>query len=263
MEIPYSTREAVVMTQYRLNTRQQAIMDILVRDGEVKLADLKEKFEVAEMTLRRDLEKLERMGTVRRTFGGAILIGKDTSLQDRTGVFTQEKIRIGALAARRIQPGDSVFIDGGSTTLQVARHIPAGYHVTIVTNAMNVAMELLNKNITTIVTGGSLLEKTASLVGPVAIDMISKMAFHRVFLGTTGFTTEHGFSNSNMYEAEIKRTAIDRASEVNIVMDHTKWGIKELFSFASLEDVHNIITDRTPEPSLAVDLTDASKLILK
>jgi DeoR family fructose operon transcriptional repressor len=250
------------MTPYTLNARQQEIMEMLNRDGEVKISELKEKFTVAEMTLRRDLEKLEITGSVRRTFGGAILIGKDVALQDRTGVHTLEKMRIGKMAAKRIQPGDSVFIDGGSTTLQVARYIPAGYNVTIVTNAINVAAELINKQITTIVTGGTLLEKTASLVGPIAVDTISRMAFDRVFLGTTGFSLEHGFSNSNVYEAEIKGIAIQRASDVNIVMDHSKWWAKELFSFAPLEAVHHIITDKPPEPRLEAILKDTSVKLL-
>ena len=95
-----------------------------------------------------------------------------------------------------------------------------------------------------------MLEATASLVGPMAVAAISNMAFDRVFLGATGIHYAHGFSNSNMYEAEIKKLAIQRAAEAVIVLDHSKFGLKELVSFAPLSMVHRICTDRMPESAL-------------
>jgi len=233
-----------------LNARQQQLLERIMLEGEVKIADLKEAFQVTEMTIRRDLEKLEEAGSVKRTFGGAIFVGKDVALQERSGILTEEKARIGRLAASLIQPGESVFIDGGTTTLQIARYLAPGMNVTVVTNAMNVAAELTGKRIPTLVTGGMLLEATNSLIGPVAVQTIAGMAFDRVFLGATGVNIEHGFSNSNIYEAEIKRMAIRQAAETNIVLDHTKFGAKVLVSFAPLSGVHRIVTDRLPEATL-------------
>ncbi|MNQ86462.1 Glucitol operon repressor [compost metagenome] len=216
-------------------------------DGEVKLAELKAMFDVTEMTLRRDMEKLEQWGHIKRTFGGAIIVGNDITLLERTGVFIEEKVRIGKLAAQRIQPGESIFLDGGSTTLQVARFIPANQNITVVTNALNIAAELQGKQISTIVIGGMLMDQTSTLVGPVATQALEKMAFNRAFIGTTGVSLKHGFSNSNMHESEIKRLAIQQASEVNVVMDHSKFGKQDLFSFASLKLVDRIITDQMPD----------------
>jgi DeoR family fructose operon transcriptional repressor len=250
--------EGKQMSQTQVNVRQQQILDRMALYGEVKLAELKETFDVTEMTLRRDLEKLEQMGFLRRTFGGAILIGKDITLLERSGVLIDEKMKIGLQAAQLIQPGDSIFIDGGSTTLQIVRYLKPNMNITVVTNALNVAAELLGKQISTIVVGGILLEKTSTLVGPLACDSLAKLAFDRVFIGTTGVTARHGFSNSNMHEAEIKRFVIEQAGEVNIVMDHTKFGIKDLFSFASFVAVDRIITDRLPEDELAQALKDES-----
>jgi DeoR family fructose operon transcriptional repressor len=246
------------MTQNQVNVRQQQILDRIALYGEVKLVELKEMFEVTEMTLRRDLEKLEQMDLLRRTFGGAILFGKDIALQERTGILTDEKMRIGLQAVQYIQPGESIFIDGGSTTLQVAKCLMPNMRITVVTNALNIAAELQAKQISTIVVGGILLEKTSTLVGPLASDSLSKLAFDRVFIGTTGATVKHGLSNSNMHEAEIKRFAIEQAAEVNIVMDHTKFGKKDLFSFAALTAINRIITDRYPEPELAQNFEEAS-----
>ncbi|SDX73990.1 DeoR/GlpR family DNA-binding transcription regulator [Paenibacillus sp. CF384] len=233
-----------------MNERQQQLLGMLENSGEVKVAGLKETFGVTEMTIRRDLEKLELAGYVKRTFGGAILASKDVALQDRSVVMTEEKNRIGRAAAALVIENDSIFIDGGTTTLYVARHLRAGMNITVVTNALNIAMELLERGITTVVTGGMALETTSTLVGPGTVEAIGKMAFDRVFLGATGITAKHGFSNSNMYEAEIKRMAIVQATEVNVVVDHTKYGAKELFSFAPLSAVHRVICDQLPEQSL-------------
>lgn len=217
-----------------------------MQDGEAKIADLKEAFAVTEMTIRRDLEKLEGTGAIRRTFGGAIYIGRDVALQERAGVMTEEKQRIGRAAAGLIRPGESVFIDGGTTTLEIARALPPGCDVTVVTNAMNIALELAPKGIPVLVTGGTLLESTLSLVGPAAAQTLSGMAFDRAFLGTTGVSPQHGFSNSNIYEAEVKKLAIRQAGETNVVLDHTKLGAKVLVSFAALGEVRRIVTDREP-----------------
>lgn len=227
--------------------RQQMILERITQEGEVKINELKDAFDVTEMTIRRDLEKLEASGAIRRIFGGAIFVGRDIALQVRAGYMTEEKQRIGRKAASLIRPGESVFIDGGTTTLQIARALPAGLDITVVTNAMNVALELAAKQIPTLVTGGTLLESTSSLVGPVAVQMLSGMAFDRVFLGATGLSAQHGFSNSNIDEAEVKRTAIRQAAETNIVLDHTKLGAKVLVSFASLARVQRIVTDREPD----------------
>jgi DeoR family fructose operon transcriptional repressor len=251
------------MRQISLNQRQQDILDRLIVKREMKLSELKEMYDVTEMTLRRDLEKLELTGTVKRIFGGAILISKDIALKNRTDVLTEEKIRIGQKAAAYITSGDSIFIDGGSTTLQIARSLKPEMNITVVTNALNIAAELQDKQIYVIVTGGVLLEDTSTLVGPIAVDLISKMAFDRAFLGTTGLTVNHGFSNSNMYEAEIKRLASQQAAETNIVMDHTKYGLQALFSFAQWSRVNRLISNELPEQELLDEALEASVEIIR
>ncbi|RXZ84098.1 DeoR/GlpR transcriptional regulator [Paenibacillaceae bacterium] len=233
-----------------LNDRQRQIVDLLQAEGEVRVTELRDSLSVTEMTIRRDLEKLEAAGIAKRTFGGAIVLGKDIALQERSGFMIDQKIRIGRHAAELILPGESVFIDSGTTTLQVARHIKPEYNITVVTNALNVAAELIGRGVTTLVTGGIMVEATSSMVGPIAAQSMTDMAFDRVFLGATGVSALHGFSNSNVNEAEIKRLAIKRAADVNIVLDHTKFGVKELFSFAPLAGINRLITDQSPADEL-------------
>lgn len=245
-----------------LNERQKQIVDLLQKSGELKTIELKEMFSVTDMTLRRDLEKLEQIGLLKRTFGGAILHTKEIALPERAIIHIEEKGVIGNIANNLIRSGESIFIDSGSTTLQIVKAIPEGAPITVVTNAIHVAVELSTKRINTVVIGGVLLETTNAMGGAIAVESISKMAFDKVFLGTTGVTPLHGFSNSNMLEAEIKRTAISRANKVYIVMDHTKFGHNALFSFAKLDEVDAIITDKQPTPEWEDSLSEANvKLI--
>ncbi|OMF34578.1 DeoR family transcriptional regulator [Paenibacillus sp. FSL H8-0548] len=240
-----------------LNARQQQMLEHFSREGELRIAALKETYQVTEMTIRRDLEKLEEAGAIKRTFGGAIFVGKDIALQERAGILTEEKAKIGRYAASLICTGESIFIDGGTTTLQLAKFLPSGMNITVVTNALNVAAELSGKQIPVLVTGGMLLEATNSLVGPIAAQSLASMAFDRAFLGATGLNIEHGFSNSNIYEAEIKQTAIRQASETNILLDHSKFGAKVLVSFVSLSGVDRIVSDQWPDESLQLACREA------
>lgn len=235
-----------------LNDRQRQIMELVERDGEIRLAGLKEHFGVTEMTLRRDLEKLESIGMVKRTFGGAISTHqmRDITLDERSGVMIQEKSRIGKLAASLIRPGESVFIDGGSTTLEIVRALPRDIDVHVVTNAVNLASELLVKGVRTIMVGGILVEATSSTVGPMATEAVGKLAFDRAFLGASGLSALNGFSNSNLYEAELKRLIIERSADTTIVLDHTKFGSQVLFSFADLWQINRLISDQAPTGEL-------------
>jgi len=252
----------MIHSQADWNARQRRIHEQIAQNGEVRIAELSERYGVTEMTIRRDLEKLEEGGTVKRTFGGAIYVYRDVALQERTGLLTDEKAKIGRLAAALVGPGESVFLDGGTTTLQIARALKPGLQITVVTNALNIAAELASKQIPTIMTGGMLLESTHSLVGPIAAQSLAGMAFDHAFLGATGLSESHGFSNSNLYEAEIKRMAIRQAKDVTVVLDHTKFGARELVSFGGLKDVSRIVADARPEGELAKACQEAGVQIV-
>ncbi|MFB9276507.1 DeoR/GlpR family DNA-binding transcription regulator [Cohnella cellulosilytica] len=246
---------------YSLNARQQQMLEQISREGEVRVTALRETYGVTEMTIRRDLEKLEETGEVKRTFGGVIFVGRDVALQERVTLLSDEKARIGRYAAALIKPGESVFIDGGTTTSQIARFLPHGMNITVVTNALNVVTELSGKQIPVMMTGGVYMEATHCLSGPLAVQSLSGMAFHRAFLGTTGVTADHGFSNSNIYEAEIKQLAIRQATETTVVADRSKFGTKMLISFAPLSGVQRIVTDSLPDETLALACRESGVLL--
>jgi len=245
-----------------MNDRHDAIVRLLHKNGEVKIAELQNLFSVTGMTLRRDLEKLEQQGALKRTYGGAILAASEVALPERATVHIREKERIGQAAAKLVMPGDSIFIDSGSTTLQIARALPDKAPVTVVTNAIHIAAVLSEKKISTIVIGGVLLDTTNAMAGTTAVESIAKLAFDKVFLGTTGLGFLHGFSNSNMLEADIKRAAIRQAKQACIVMDHAKFGQNALFSFAALHEAHAIITDAPPAGEWIAALQAADTVLI-
>lgn len=230
-----------------LNKRQEQIAQLLQQFGEVKIAELRSQFHVSDMTLRRDLELLERQGAAYRTFGGAIAVPqRDVDLTERAEYHIEEKANIGRQAAALVLSDQAVFIDSGTTTLHLVKHWPNVRNTTVVTNALNIAVELQRRDVATLIIGGLLREATSSLVGPIAEETLGRMAFDQVFIGAAGFTLEHGFSNSNVFESEVKRTAISRAAEITVLLDHSKFGQRSLASFADLSQVNRVITDRQP-----------------
>jgi DeoR family transcriptional regulator, fructose operon transcriptional repressor len=232
----------------QLNDRQKQIYEILLRNGEVKINHLKELFGVVEMTVRRDLEKMEKLGLLYRTYGGAIRVtDMDISINEREKILMKAKEVIGFKAAQTVKPNEAIFIDAGTTTSQVAKHLDPSLNLIVVTNAINVALQLREKNIQKIIIGGILRDTTLSLVGPIAEETLSKMSFDKAFIGASGFSVENGFSNSNVFESYIKTIVIKQSKEVNIVIDHSKFGVKSLSKFATLSDVHNIFTDQEPD----------------
>lgn len=230
--------------------RQKEILKLLENNKEVKFGDMSKIFDVTEMTIRRDIEKLEQKGAVYRTFGGAIMSpNKDITLKDRMGLMIAEKYQIGKTAASLIKPNEAIFIDSGTTTIQIARHLHLK-SVTVITNAPQLAIELQEKSIPTILLGGQLLTSTISLIGPIAEENLKNMYFDRAFIAATGLTANSGLSNSNIFELNIKKLAMSQSKEVNVVLDSSKFEVESLASFASFGSISRLITDRNPPASI-------------
>ncbi|NPV54995.1 MAG: DeoR/GlpR transcriptional regulator [Firmicutes bacterium] len=212
----------------------------------IKITDLRDVLGVTARTIRRDLEELERRGILKRTHGGAVWVGDpahDLTFAVRASTCREEKARIGAVVSNMVKPGEAIIIDAGSTMVEVARNIPDLAGLTVTTNSLSVAAELVGKrSVTTIMSGGVLRETTLSLVGHKAEETFKQINADKAFIGASGITIEHGFTNSNPFEAEVKRAMIQAAREVIVVADHTKLGKVNLASFAALADVDLLIT---------------------
>ncbi|MCT8137567.1 DeoR/GlpR transcriptional regulator [Anaerobacillus sp. CMMVII] len=231
---------------HHINERQDRIYRELVNKGEVRISDLTVKFGVVEMTIRRDFEKMEKLGLLKRTYGGAIPITDYyPELNEREGLNSSAKSLIGKKAAEFVKNGDAIFVDAGTTTPYLVKNLPREMELIVVTNAINVATQIQGVNKEKIVIGGILRDATSSLVGPLAEACLENLSFNRVFLSASGFTLEQGFSNANGFEVQIKKLVMRNSKEVNFLIDHSKLGNQFLHKIANLDgSVNRIITDK-------------------
>ncbi len=235
-----------------VDERRDRIYEMLVRKRKASVSDLSQEFHIGEATIRRDLSELEARGLVLRTHGGALIrdnASEEAPLRERETRNLEQKERIAQLTAQLIRNGETVMIDGGSTTLILARLLRAKHDLVIVTNSPALADEMVGANgCQVIVTGGELREPTRSLVGPIAEQTIRQFRADRVILGMSSLMPDEGFFTVNSQEAEVKRTMMQCGKEIIVVMDSSKAG-KVTFSVVSdFSTVDKLITDSGMSP---------------
>ena len=234
--------------------RSDIILEEILRRGRVTVDELSKELDVNGSTIRRDLERLERQNLLRRVHGGAVAVdmtsyskyAPDITFQENMNKQVDEKTRIAATAARLIKPGDAIALSPGTTTTYLARGIRylQMQNLTIITNAVNIAMELADlQNITLTLIGGLFLPDFFALVGPLAEQSLQQMYVTKAFIGATGVSPEYGITGPNQLEALTHRLTIQRAAQTFILADHTKLGKVALHAIAPLSSAHTLITD--------------------
>ncbi|MFN8514482.1 MAG: DeoR/GlpR family DNA-binding transcription regulator [Chloroflexia bacterium] len=240
--------------------RREQLVEELLRQGGASVADLSARLRVSEATIRRDLDTLERAGRLRRAHGGALAPagGGEQSVREREALFGEEKRRIGAAAAALIVDGDTIAMTGGTTTLQVARSIPQGSNCTVVTNAVDIVLELARRpGLTVIATGGRLRPNTLELVGPLAEQTLGQLFVDKAFIGVNGLTLEAGLTTHDETEAVISRIMIRAAREVIVVADRSKLSRVALARMGDLAQVRTLITDKGADQDILAALERA------
>jgi DeoR/GlpR family transcriptional regulator of sugar metabolism len=225
--------------------RRRRLMELISRQGYATLDELVRVLGVSESTIRRDLEVLDLSGSVKRTHGGAVYAGEVRSMpafDERTGTAAAEKRAIGQAAAALLQDGDTVLLDGGTTTLEVARAL-IGRRVQVVTNSLPIAQLLASSQQTDLILiGGYVYPRTGVALGPLAIATMQSIRVRTAILGAGGIVPE-GIYNSNLLLVETERQMMSCGQEVLIVADHTKFGRLALARLCGLEEVHSIVVD--------------------
>jgi DeoR/GlpR family transcriptional regulator of sugar metabolism len=225
--------------------RRQRVLDLVSKRGYVALTDLEQAIGVSESTLRRDLEFWDRKGVLHRTRGGAVYIGGGVTLpalEERSAVQLEEKRAIARAAAERVRDGDSVLLDGGTTTLEVARLL-VGRAVQIVTNSLPIASLFASRHEADLVLlGGYLYPRTGVALGPWTVRMMEDIHVHQAILSVGGLT-DKGLFNSNVLLVETERQMMRCADEVTVVADHTKLGRPALAFLCDLATIDTIIVD--------------------
>lgn len=237
----------------RKGDREEHIVKELLRHGKVSVEELASKLDTAPANIRRDLNDLVRRGLVLRTRGGGVAVETplyeryryDSSYENREQHSTEEKRRIALAAAELIQEGEIVGFTAGTTTTQVARSIRYRQNIKVVTNAINIAMELCDcQGLETFVTGGVVRWTGAfSIVGQQAANFLKEIYLDKVFVSVSGIDAVRGATTIEPFEALTYRTMIDQAKETIVVADSSKFGKVTAGLVCPVSGIHKLITD--------------------
>jgi DeoR family transcriptional regulator, aga operon transcriptional repressor len=240
--------------------RKRKIVQLVESEGRVTVADLVKRFGLSEVTVRSDLEGLASTGALLRVHGGAIKPEDpthDPPIKFRETLHHAEKVRIAQAAAALIRPEQTIILDSGTTTLEIARQI-TGRSVkplAVITNALPIATEMCSVPQTTVIMlGGILRPMSYSLVGPQAEHEISKLNAHHLFLGVAGVDLEMGLSTPDILEAQLNAAMIRVAREVTVVSDSSKFGQRSLSVISQMDMIHRVITDDLVDQAMVASL---------
>lgn len=240
--------------------RQRAVLALVREQGFVSVADIASRFGVSEMTARRDLQALERVAELRRTYGGAVTPEGSSREPEppfviRQRVNAEAKRRIGRAAAALVRPAEIIGIDVGTTTLELARCLAGRQALRVCTNSLRAAQLLAQAGVRVYVPGGEVRPMEMSVTGGVALQQLQQYRLDRVFIGISGLTGD-GLYDYSPEDSEVKRMLIQQAAEVVVLADAEKLGRVSGVRIAPLDAAHLLITDQEPV-GLASELTTA------
>ena len=234
--------------------RKRHILAVLRRDGQVVAKQLSAELSLSEDTIRRDLRELAHEGLLQRVHGGALPASAAVAdFSGRQQVVPDEKVAIGRAAAAIVQPGQVVFIDGGTTAVQMARHLDPQLRATVVTHSPSVAMELVpHTGVDVVMIGGRLFKHSIVSVGAGAVEEIKRIRADVYFMGVTGIHSEAGLSTGDLEEANIKRALMAASAETVVLASSEKLGGASAYVIAPIGDVATlVVSDKVPNATLA------------
>jgi len=228
--------------------RRKTILQQINEKGQVLVQELSKQFEVSEVTIRNDLKQLEKKDMLIRARGGAMKIergvGIDYKLSQKDKLHIKEKARIGKKAVQLIKEGDTIILDSGTTTMEIAKNLDQINDITVICNALNIISHLIHlKNINLIIPGGYLRKNSLSLVGPLAEKNLQNLYVDKVFIGVDGFDTKYGIYTPNIEEAYFNEIMIKVSKEVIVVCDSSKFLRRSLAFICGTDKIHYVITD--------------------
>ncbi|TGX52554.1 DeoR/GlpR transcriptional regulator [Sphingomonas gei] len=229
--------------------RRQQISALVRERGSVQVAPLAARFGVSMQTIRKDLHYLEKRGVAERSYGGAISadavnVVAEPPLEAKRASNIDEKARIGALAASMVRPGDSIVLDSGTTTLQIAHHLPDDEDITVLTNDLDILCALARKErIGVVMLGGALRRRNRAFYGAQTESALEDLHVDKLFLGVDGFDLERGITTHFEPEAMLNRKMAKAARQVIAVTDKSKFGKVCLHRILSVGEIDDLITD--------------------
>lgn len=226
-----------------LNERQNKILKILGKNDQTSVNELAEELNVSTVTIRQDLNFLEAEGLLKRVHGGAVLKDAD-DLTNRLGVNYEKKLRIAKKLATLVNDGETILIESGSVNVLLARELMKIRKVTIITTNVYIARQFRkNDQANIIILGGIYQHDSETLVGKITKTCIDQININKAFIGIDGYSTEAGFTLRDLFRAEISNYIIQKARDVFIVSDSSKFGKTELVNICFLNDIQHIATN--------------------
>lgn len=241
-------------TRLLAEERRRLTQESLEKDGRVTVEDLVERFGISAVTARSDLDALADAGVLVRAHGGAVRpleAALDFPIAVKQTQHHSEKVRIAKAAARLIQPEETILLDSGTTTVEIARQIQRlNLRVTVITNALNIAMELCSApHISVVMLGGMVRPTSYSMVGPQAEHALQSLRADRLFLGVDALSTEIGLCTPDILEAQLNALMMKVSREVTAVVDSSKFQRRGLSVIGPIESLHRLITDDAADPA--------------
>lgn len=230
-------------------SRINEIEKYLIQHKFASIPELLDKFDVSKNTIRRDIAELCERGIASKVYGGIVLNrDKDVIPYSMRSVSNpDQKIKLGELAGRFIKNGETIYVDSGTTTVNLLRCIPENFNITIISNSLNVYNEGARfEHLNVISTGGLLYHKTNSFIGITAVNSLANYHINKAFMAATGVSLVSGATNHSFHEAEMKKAVTRLCDTIILMADHTKIGRDASISFCPIESLTAFVTDRKP-----------------
>lgn len=227
--------------------RRETILAQLGTEGKIQVHALAVSFNVSTETIRRDLDRLEKEGKLRKVYGGAVLARSEQTepaFIKRSRMHSGEKQMIGKLAASLIHDGETILLDNGTTTIEIMKQLKDRSDVTVITNSvpiLNLALKEFKGKI--IFTGGEVNAKFQAATGPMVYELLDQFKVNKAFISAGGISMSDGITDFHPEEAGVSRKMMQRAEEAILVADHSKFGVTTFAKICSIEDISMIITD--------------------
>ena len=235
--------------------RKAYLLKVLADRGQIVAKEVSEELELSEDTIRRDLRELAAEGKLQRVHGGALPASPAVAdFAIRQQIAPDGKVAVGRAAAKLVKPGQVVILDGGTTTQQLAKHLPADLRATVVTHSPTIAVALQeHPTIEVILIGGRLFKHSVVAVGAAAIEGINRIRADTYFMGVTGIHPDAGLSTGDLEESHIKRALMAAAAETYVLVTAEKVNAASPYVIASLGDIDGVVVEaRVPKPAIAL-----------
>ena len=240
--------------------RRRQILQTVRSAGRVRVNELASRFNTSAVTIRNDLNELHQRGLVLRSHGGAVLpdtILSESPVNERLRAHSDEKRRIGAMAATLINDGETIILDSGTTTLEIARQIKQKQRLHIITNGVNISAELLDaKDVQVFIVGGTVRGESASISGRFTEEAFDQFSADKLFLGGAGCDLEFGVSGANVEETMVNRAMLRISREIILVADASKFSKRGMSRIATFAEIDTVISDTSLDEEIQLKLRE-------